>query len=327
MRIIIAREFMSCNEKKMKSMITKYKTLKNMKACLARIVFISLLWPFSNALAGEDKLNAIMNTVSKKLHRLEMINHVHIGLSAIDTDNNTQINFNANQRFPMDSTSKLMTVSAVLKKSENDSLLLQKKIFFNSDDVKKSGYVPITIQHIKSGMTVSYLCQAALLNSDNAAANLLMKMVGSPNGVTRFARSIGDKQFLLVRWEPALNSAVPNDNRDTTTPSAMADSVQKLVLGDALGNLQRKHLQHWMKRCKTGANRIRAGVPHDSIVADKTGTGGYGSIGDVGVVWRPHASPIVLAVYVRKNEKNSHTSGKIIAQATRIVMSAFINNK
>lgn len=289
-------------------------------------LFISLLCLFSNTFAGEDKLNAIVNRVSRLLHQLEVTNHVDIGLSAIDTYNNTHINFNASQRFPMDSTSKLMTVSAILKKSERDSHLLQQKIFFTNSDVKKSEYAPITAKKIKNGMTVSDLCNAALVYSDNAAANLLMKIVGGPSGVTQFARSIGDKQFLLVRWEPALNSAIPHDTRDTTTPLAMADSVQKLVLGDALDISQRKQLQNWMKRCKTGVNRIRAGVSRLSIIADKTGTGGYGSIGDIGVVWRPHASAIVLAVYVRKNDKNSHTSGKIIAQATKIIMSAFINN-
>lgn len=285
-------------------------------------LFIVALSLFSNAFAGEDKLNAIMETVSQKLHQLEIKNHVEIGLSAIETYNNTHINFNANKRFPMVSTSKLMTVSAILKKSEQDPHLLQKKIFFTIADLKKSGYAPITRKNIKNGMTVSNLCRAALEYSDNAAENLLMKLLGGPNAVTQFARSIGDKQFLLVRWEPALNSAIPRDNRDTTTPLAMADSVNKLVLGNVLDNLQRTKLQDWLKNSKTGEHCIRTGVAHNFIVADKTGTGSDGSIGDVGVIWRSHASPIVLAVYARQNEKNAHTSDKIIAQATKIVMSA-----
>jgi len=285
-----------------------------------KLFLLTALFLFSNTFAGEDKLNAIMNTVSQRLHQLEIKNHVEIGLSAIETYNNTQINYHANKRFPMDSTSKLMTVSAVLKKSENDPALLKQKIFFTENDVKKSGYAPITSKHIQGGMTVSDLCAAALEYSDNAAVNQLMKLLGGPSSVTQFARSIGDEKYLLVRWEPELNSAVPNDKRDTTTPSAMAESVQKLVLGNVLGHSQRLQLQEWMKHCKTGDNRIRAGVPRHFIVADKTGTGGYGSIGDIGVVWRTHASPIVLAVYVRRDEKNAHTPDKVIAQATKIVM-------
>ncbi|MCX7124479.1 MAG: class A beta-lactamase [Gammaproteobacteria bacterium] len=180
----------------------------------------------------------------------------------------------------------------------------------------------MTSKNVKSGMTVSDLCAASLEYSDNAAVNQLMKILGGPNKVTQFARSIEDKKYFLVRWEPDLNSAIPHDKRDTTTPSAMADSVQKLVLGNALNYSKRKFLQDWLRHCKTGDNRIRAGVPRGFIVADKTGTGDYGSIGDIGVIWRTQGAPVVLVVYVRQNEKNSHTSGKIIAQATKIVMNS-----
>lgn len=287
---------------------------------LNKLFLLTALFLSSNIFAGEDKLNAIMNTVSQKLYQLEIKNHVEIGLSAIETYNNTQINYHANKRFPMDSTSKIMTISAILKKSESDPKLLEQKIFFTENDVKKSGYAPVTRKHIQSGMTVSDLCAAALEYSDNLAANQLMKILGGPNEVTQFARSIGDEKYLLVRWEPELNSAIPSDKRDTTTPSEMSKSVQKLVLGNALGNSERQQLQNWMKQCKTGNNRIRAGVPRHFIVADKTGTGSYGSISDIGVIWRTQASPIVLAVYVRKNKKNAHIPDRVIAQATKIVM-------
>lgn len=289
-----------------------------------KLFLLAFLLLFSNAFAGEDKLNTIMNTISQRLHQLEIKNHVEIGLSAIETYNNTQINYHANKRFPMDSTSKLMTVSAILKKSESDPALLKQKIFFKAIEVKKSGYAPITSRYIKSGMTVSDLCAAALEYSDNLAVNQLMKILGGPNQVTQFARSMGDEKYLLVRWEPELNSAIPNDKRDTTTPSAMAESVQKLVLGNALDKSQRQLLQDWLKRCKTGNHRIRAGVPDHFIVGNKTGTGAYGSIGDVGVVWRPQASPIVLAIYVRKNEKNAQTPDKVIAEASKIVMNEMV---
>lgn len=155
---------------------------------LNKLFLLTVLFLFSNTFAGEDKINAIMNSVSQKLHQLEIKDHVEIGLSAIETYNNTQINYHANQRFPMDSTSKLMTVSAILKKSEGDPTLLKQKIFFTIKEVKKSGYAPITSKHIQSGMTVSDLCAAALKYSDNAAVNQLMKILGGPNKVTQFAR-------------------------------------------------------------------------------------------------------------------------------------------
>src|SRR3990167_660883 len=290
-----------------------------MKYIKKLFLMLAMLCLFSNTFAGEDKLTASINRISDKLHQLEITNHAIIGLSFIDTYNNTHIDFNGDTRFPMNSTSKFMTVAAILKKSESHPTLLNQKIYFSENDIKKSGYAPITSKHIKNGMTVSQLCAAALEYSDNAAVNQLMKILGGPNKVTQFARSIGDKKYFLVRWEPALNSAIPNDKRDTTTSSAMAYSVQKLVLGNILQHPQKMQLQNWLKQCKTGNNRIRAGVPKGAVVADKTGTGGYGSIGDIGVVWLPHHAPIVLAIYVRQNQKNVRTSDKVIASATKIV--------
>ncbi len=124
-----------------------------------KLFLLTILFLSCNAFAGEDKLNAIMHTVSQKLHRLEITHHVHIGLSAIDTYNNIQINFNANQRFPMDSTSKF------LKKSEHNPYLLQRHVFFTNDDIKQSGYSPITDQKIKKGMTVILMILSPLIIS------------------------------------------------------------------------------------------------------------------------------------------------------------------
>lgn len=143
-------------------------------------LFILTFFLFSNAFSGEDKLNAIINTISQKLHQLEIKHHAEIGLSAIQTYNNTHIDFNADRCVPMD-------------------------------------------------------------------------------------------------------------------------------------NALRKKLQHWLKHCKTGSNRIHAGIPRH--YAD-------GSIGYASVVCRAHASPIVLTMHVRQNEKNAHASDQIITQATRIVVNA-----
>ena len=294
---------------------------KNIRKILNEFSLICLcLLLFSISYANDHLV--MQSKVSKKLHALELRDHVLIGVSEINIGNGSIINYRANQRFPMDSTFKLMTVAAILKKSKTNPHFLKQRIIFTQKEVASSGYAPIVSKHIKSSMTVSDLCAASLEYSDNAAMNKLMKILGGPDKVTQFARSIGDEKYFLVRREPALNSAIPHDKRDTTTPLAMADSMQKLVLGNALGYSRRTLLQAWLMHCKTGDSRIRAGVPHDFVVADKTGTGDYGSIGDIGVIWRTHGAPVVLVVYVRQNEKNAHTSDKVIAQTTKIVMNA-----
>ena len=130
----------------------------------------------------------------------------------------------------------------------------------------------------------------------------------------------------MDRKEPELNSAIPGDKRDTTTPLAMQNSLQNLVLGTALEPVQRQKLQDWLKNNTTGKLRISAGVPKDWLIGDKTGTGKYGSTNDVGVIWPTGAEPIVLAVYFTQGKSNAKANDKIIADATRIVVEEFAKN-
>ena len=68
------------------------------------------------------------------------------------------------------------------------------------------------------GMPLGDLCAAAIDWSDNTAANLILDAIGGPAGFTAFARSLGDSTTRLDRNEPSLNTAIPGDERDTTTP-------------------------------------------------------------------------------------------------------------
>lgn len=262
-------------------------------------------------------------SIQKKLEELEVSSGGRIGISAINMANNSRIQYRAEERFPFCSTSKVMSVAAILKQSMTDSHLLQQKITYSKKDVDSAGYSPITKNHIADGMTIGELCAAAISYTDNTAINLLLKKLGGLEVVNSFARSIGDNTFRLDHWEPELNSAIPGDLHDTTTPAAMEKSLQELVLGHALALLQREQLQTWLKDSITGNARIRAGVPKGWIVGDKTGTGDFGTTNDIGVIWPPNGSPIVVAIYFTQNKKDAVPRNDVIASATRILMNAF----
>lgn len=184
-------------------------------------------------------------------------------------------------------------------------------------------YSPITEKHVGAGMTVAELCAATLQYSDNTAGNLLLEQVGGPAGLTAFARQLGDPTFRLDRNEPTLNTALPNDPRDTTTPLAMGVTLQRLLLGDALAPAGREQLQAWLKGNTTGDARIRAGVPKGWIVGDKTGSGDYGVANDVGIVWPQGRAPWILVVFSRGPQQSSPWNHEPIAAATRLVVQAW----
>ncbi|OGT46874.1 MAG: hypothetical protein A3E83_08945 [Gammaproteobacteria bacterium RIFCSPHIGHO2_12_FULL_41_20] len=259
--------------------------------------------------------------INEKFKNLETSLEGRIGLYAINTANNQSIQYRALERFPIQSTFKVMAVSAILKQSEADNNLLKLKITYTKQDLVF--WSPITEKYVDDGMTIFDLCAAAMMYSDNTATNLIVKKSGGPEAVTAFARSIGDNTFRIDDWEPDLNSN-PNDLRDTSTPKAMEKSLQKLTLGDVLTSSKRNQLVTWMKGNTTGDTRIRAGVPKGWIVADKTGAGNdYGISNDIGIIWPPNCAPIVIAIYFGHNKKDTTRRDDILASSTQLVINEF----
>ncbi len=286
-----------------------------LKRFIFAIAFMAICMPlFANAKQIDSA------SIQTSLEKLEASSGGRLGIYAINTSNNMHIQYRAKELFPFCSTGKIMVVAAILEESEKNPALLQKKITYSQKDVDESGYAPIAKQHIDRGMSIAELCKAAIEYSDNTAMNLLLKVVGGPKAITSFARSIHNNTFRLDRWEPDLNTAIPGDTRDTTTPEAMANSLRHLALGDILSVPQREQLKTWMKNNTTGDKKIRAGVPTDWIVGDKTGNGQYGTTNDIGIIWPSKCAPIVIAIYLTQNKKDAVKREDIIASATRMAL-------
>ncbi len=292
---------------------------KNLLSLIFMVLFITI---HSAAYAVQ---NASL-TIQAKLASLENTANGQLGVYAINTGNNQSIEYHANKRFPLCSTNKVMGVAAILKKSETHPDLLQKKITYTKSELLV--WSPATEKHVNSGMTISELGKAAITLSDNAAINLIMKELGSPQKVTDFARCIGDDTFKLDRWELELNTTLPGDMRDTSTPKAMGNSLRKLVLGNVLAVKQRNLLQTWLIGNTTGDARIRAGTPKGWVVGDKTGTcGHYGTTNDVGIIWPKDGAPIVIAIYFTQPKEDAPARDDVIADTTQIVLQLLANTK
>lgn len=261
---------------------------------------------------------ATMLSPAAQLARLEAEARGRLGVAAINTADGRILAHRGDERFPLCSTFKAMLAAAIL---QHEPSLLDRRIKYTAADLVT--YSPVTEQNLADGMTVGELCAATVQYSDNAAANLLMKLIKGPAGVTAFARAIGDRAFRLDRWETELNTAIPGDPRDTTTPLAMMKSLQSVTQGPALTVDKRKIMTDWLIGNTTGDTRIRAGVPYDWQVGDKTGTGAYGSTNDIGVVWPTGKAPVVMALYFTQPGKDDKANSEILAAAARVVVEAF----
>jgi len=260
---------------------------------------------------------------TRKIQALEKHIGGRIGLSALDTGSGARLEHNPGERFALCSTFKWLLAASVLARVDREGpALLERRLPFGASDLLE--YAPYTREHVAEGaLTVGSLCRAAVEVSDNTAANLLLKFQGGPAALTSYLRSVGDAETRLDRTEPALNSNEPGDPRDTTTPRAMLETQRKLLLGDALSDGSRTRLTGWLKDCKTGLERLRAGVPPDWAAGDKTGTGSRGSANDIAIFWPPHRAPVLVAAYFSDSSAPPQALNAVHAKLGRLVAAAF----
>jgi beta-lactamase class A len=245
-----------------------------------------------------------------------------LGVFAVNSGTGARLAHRPDERFPMCSTFKVLLVGAILARVDAGRERLDGHIGYGKADLLQ--YAPVTRANVGLGfMSLRALCEAAVEYSDNTAANLLLRALGGPERVTAFARSLGDSRTRLDRNEPSLNTALPGDVRDTTTPAAMLADLQRLLTGRALSLPSRRSLDSWLIQGRTGAERIRAGVPTGWRVGDKTGSGANATSNDIAVLYPPNRPPIFVTAYYTGSSASGDARNHVLAEVGRIVTSTF----
>ncbi|MBL8744487.1 MAG: class A beta-lactamase, partial [Myxococcales bacterium] len=235
---------------------------------------------------------------------LEMETGGRLGVAALDLGTGAEIGHRPDDRFAMCSTFKWILAAAILAASDAGELSLSRDVAFGEKDLLE--YAPTTRASLAAGrLTVEALARAIVVNSDNTAANLLLPLIGGPAGLTAFVRKHGDSVTRFDRDEPTLNTNLPDDPRDTSTPSAMANLMKTILVGErALSQESRKRLLDWLVACETGRERLRAGLPADWITGDKTGTGERSAINDVAITMPPGRAPLIVVAFLSDSGKS-----------------------
>ena len=277
----------------------------------------------ASALALQPLTGRARGTTSDASVRLAALERQHggrLGVSILDTASGRRLAHRGDQRFLMCSTFKVLAVAAVLARVDRGRERLDRKVTYSADVVLS--YAPVTREHVgRPGLSVAALCEAAITLSDNTAANLLLASLGGPKAVTTFLRGLGDPVTRLDRTEPTLNIAAAGDERDTTTPDAMIGTLRKLLLGDVLSAGSRQQLIDWMRACRTGDARLRAGLPMTWEIGDKTGSGSQGETNDVAILFPPGRKPLLVTAYYAGASADADTRDAVLAAVGRIAAS------
>jgi beta-lactamase class A len=263
-----------------------------------------------------------LKAASDEIAAIEAREGGRLGVAVIDSGSALTLTHRPDERFPMCSTFKLLAAAALLGRVDAGGERLDRKVPYGASDLLE--YAPVTKAHVAEGaMTLGDLCAAAIDWSDNTAANLILQVIDGPAGFTRFVRGLGDSATRLDRNEPTLNTAIPGDERDTTTPLAMARSIQEALIGKALSEPSRKQLADWLIGDKVGDKRLRAGLPASWRIGDKTGTGDNGAANVIGVIWPPERAPLLAASYYTGSTGSAEARNGVHRQVAEIIAKAF----
>ncbi|MEV6170367.1 class A beta-lactamase [Streptomyces sp. NPDC051954] len=255
--------------------------------------------------------------VTARLRALEEQHGARLGVFAHNLASKRTVRHRAEERFPICSVFKTLAAAAVLRDLDRHGEVLARRVHYTEADLVDGS--DKTREHLAEGMTISELADVAIRYSDNTAGNLLLRELGGPTAITRLARSLGDRVTRLDRWETELNSAEPWRTTDTTSPYAIGRTYAHLVLGDALNGTDRQLLTHWLLNNTTSAARFRAGLPKTWTIADKTGSGSYGTVNNVGIAWTESGTPLVLSVLATKPDQAAAWDNALIAETAAVL--------
>lgn len=256
--------------------------------------------------------DARMASLHAHCQNLEAQAQGRLGVCIVDTASGQEWGWREDERFMMLSSFKLLVSALVLHRVDQGLDTLQRRIAYPKSALLP--WSPVTEKHADgAGMTLGELCAATITTSDNAAANLILQSYGGPAALTAYLRQLGDTVTRLDRNEPTLNRPSENGLLDTTSPRAMTASMQTLLIGNALSPASRQQLRAWLLANTTGGKRLKAGVPSDWLVGDKTGTNATDA-NDIGILIPPQRAPLLVSAYLADSRAPAAVKDACLAQ-------------
>jgi beta-lactamase class A len=247
-----------------------------------------------------------LGRLAAELRIIEAAGDGTLGVEIYNTVSELSVGINQDRRFGHASSFKFSLAALLLQRHAAGTIDADKRVTWTEADMLNPA--PFTRERIGTGATLRELARATQTTSDNPAANILLRALGGPAGLTAFWRSMGDEASRMDRYEPDNNLVPPTEFRDTATPAAMARDVARIIYGDVLPEAERSELKGWMIETQTGVRRVRAGLPEGWVAGDKTGTSGliganeYNYI-DIGFAEGPKGQPpITFACYFRARQ-------------------------
>ena len=262
------------------------------------------------------------NAIVQQIKQVEKQLGARVGVSVYDTANKDLWHYNGDSRFPLMSTFKALACAKLLLDVEKGIQSFDTSVVITSSSLIE--WSPVTKKLVGESYSLKQACSSAMIMSDNTASNIVLEGINGPKSLTQFMQSIGDDVTRLDRIEPDLNEALDGDERDTTTPNAMVKSLNKLLFGKVLSEQSKTQLKQWMIDNKVTGSLLRSVLPPNLLIADRSGSGGFGSRAITAAVWSDRRSPIIISIYLTQTEATFAQRNKAIADIGKEIFAQYL---
>lgn len=303
--------------------------------------------------SGPDRLRA-------QIERAARAARGDVGVAIKHLESGTEVMLRADEPFPLASVFKLPVLVELYAQARAGRVRFDELVDLRPAH-QHLGSGDLSAQFDLPGLQISIrnLANLMMMISDNSAADLLLARVGATSVTTRM-RALGLtgirvdrsaqelildyggkdterlKDMLLQELYPLTlrpyedeaarltrDTRLAADPRDQATPREMTRLLELLWRGQAVDADASKAMLELMKRCRTGYARLRGLLPHDTILAHKTGTIG-GAINDVGIIYLPdEAGHVAISVLVKRAQATGDEVERVIAEIGRYAYDYF----
>lgn len=300
------------------------------------------------------------DTLQQRLEAISQRFPGRLGVAVLDLDSGARAAIRGELRAPMASVFKLPVAVAVLRRTQEQALPLSTSVHVSWDE-RSPDWSPLAKRIPRDGLDLSLdaLVETMVADSDNTAADALLRWLGGPGEVTATLQRLGFQGIRVDRSERTLAYALggaeaprkpeplealmarlgrvsearhlealkrfSSDPRDQASPVALVDLLAALDAGRLLDASHTAGLLEMMRATQTGPRRLRAGLPADVVLAHKTGTGpsrgGFSvAVNDIGMA-TGKGRRIAIAVVVTNADAPIERCEDVIAEVARTVWS------
>ncbi|MXP42114.1 class A beta-lactamase [Altererythrobacter soli] len=283
-----------------------------------------------------------------------------IGLAVRDVASGWTAHYEGNDRFPQQSVSKLWVAIAAMTLVDRGKLDLKQEVTLTREDLTLF-HQPLRALALRpQGYTTTLedLLVKAITRSDNTANDYLLRRVGGPNAVRTVLAELGiagvrfgpgerimQSEIAGLEWRPeyslerkfydardqvppavrrAAFEAYIADPVDGATPIGMVDALARLQKGQLLSPASTAQLLGILEQTRSGAQRLKGGLPPGWTIGHKTGTGqeyegmqaGYN---DVGILTAPSGRTYAVAVLMGRASQPQPVRRALMHALVRVI--------